>query len=471
MKFPKFLSFKVFLLIVVQFLRRNKIWVVIGLASVIFLIFAQQTFGIFKPKQILREGMVGTYQEHDLPAEVTELISDGLVEMDEAGRIKAKLAAGWEINNDSTIFKFKLKDDLRWVDGSVINSRDLAFNIADTEVTYPDDKTIQFKLKEAYSPFPSLLTKPVFKKGTLLGTGPYKITQIEKSRIFITKINLEPMVVNLPKIIIRFYPNEKVAITGFNMGEVQSLLGLSNTRIFTNNPQTKSRQETDFSKMVTIIYNTKDPTLSNRSIRQALSYQAPKIEGEEEANSPYPPSSWVYNQDAKKYLANGEEAEAALERAKENLSADKLKEELILTTTPNLEDVGKLIMEAWRGLSFNIKLRVESGIPQNFQALLITQSIPKDPDQYYLWHSTQEKTNLAKYSSACCPSSARVDKDLEDGRKATSEEERRDKYQDFQKTLMEDAPATFLYFPKYNVVYLKKIEGLLNKVLKLQLGN
>ena len=107
--------------------------------------------------------------------------------------------------------------------------------------------------------------------------------------------------------------------------------------------------------------------------------------------------------------------------------------------------------------------RIESGIPQNFQVLLITHSIPIDPDQYFLWHSTQTRTNLTGYSFA------RVDKDLEDGRKIINEAERKEKYLDFQKELLEDAPATFLYFPKYNVLYLKKAEDMLNKILPLQL--
>ena len=83
------------------------------------------------------------------------------------------------------------------------------------------------------------------------------------------------------------------------------------------------------------------------------------------------------------------------------------------------------------------------------------------PDQYYLWHATQTKTNLTKYDSK------RVDKDLEDGRKTVKEEDRKVKYFDFQKTILEDAPAAFLYFPKYNILYLKKSEPLLNKILTL----
>jgi ABC-type transport system substrate-binding protein len=242
---------------------------------------------------------------------------------------------------------------------------------------------------------------------------------------------------------------------------VQALIGLSNTGSLPRGSLIKVKQKTDYSKIVTILYQTSDSLLGNRSLRQALSYQAPKIKEQEIADNPYPPSLWAYNADSKKYLANEEEAQSALERAKSSLSEDQLSGQIILTTTPNLENVGRAIVDSWKKLGFNIKLRVESGIPQNFQALLITQSIPTDPDQYFLWHATQTKTNLTKYNSK------RVDKDLEDGRKIITEDDRKAKYYDFQKTLLEDAPAAFLYFPKTNIIYLKKVEKLLDTVLNL----
>ncbi len=452
-------SFKIFVLIAWVSLKRNWFWILSGVFILLVLVLLQIKCNLFFSENVLRIGLIGTYQQHDLPREVTELISAGLVQADPENRIKPNLASSWEVNNDATIFKFKLKDNLRWSDGTPLKASDLEFPIQNTTVSYPDDKTIQFNLKEAYSPFPSLLIKPVFKKGTLLGTGPYLVDKIEKSRIFITKIILKSIDPKLPSIQIRFYPSEKVALTGFNLGEVQAILGISNPKTAEIGPSVALKQKTDYSKIVTILYQTTDNLLRNRSLRQALSYQIPEIKNETVANNPYPPNSWAYDSSSKKYLSNEEEAASAMERAKSTMSEDSLNSELLLTSTPNLADTGKAVADSWKKLGFDVKLRVESGIPQNFQALLITQSIPVDPDQYFLWHATQTKTNLAKYDSK------RVDKDLEDGRKIIKEEDRKAKYFDFQKTLLEDAPATFLYFPKYNILYLKKIEPLLNKVL------
>lgn len=449
-------------LILIAFLKRKKQLLLI-FPVILALVLIQLKFKILNySTNNLSEGMVGTYQENDLPLEVTKLISQGLVEADQNSHLTTKLAAGWQVNNDATIFTFTLKEGLKWSDGSVVRASDLDINIADVGVSYPNENSIQFKLKEPFSPFPSLLTKPIFKKNTLTGVGPYKIIKIEKSRIFITKITIQSLDPKLPNLTIRFYPNEKTAITGFNLGEFQVLLGVNSPETQNNNLMV-GKQFDDYSKIVVILYSIKDPLLSNRSFRQALSFVSPKIDGKVLAKSPYPPKLWAYIEDSKGYLSNPDLAKAALERAKNSSSPELLKKELTLTATPQHEEVAKKIISAWREIGINATLRVESGIPQNFQALLITQSIPLDPDQYFLWHSTQEKTNLTKYDSK------RVDKDLEDGRKTIQEEDRKVKYVDFQKTIMEDSPATFLYFPKYNVAYLKKAESKLNQVLSLQL--
>ncbi len=410
---------------------------------------------------LLTEGMIGTYQEHDLPLEVTGLLSSSLVDVDATGRIVPKLVSSWEVNPEATMFKFYLNDNLYWVDGSKLKSSDIDLNFPNVEISTPDEKTLTFKLAESYSPFPSLLEKPIFKKTSRLGIGPYRIQTLEKSQVFITKLILDSSDKNLPTLSIRFYPNDKTAQTGFALGEVSSLLGSTPSY---ESPRIKSISKIDYTKIVTIFFNTQDELLSNRSIRQALSFSTPIIQNETVARKPYPPFSWTINTEAKDYLNNRDEASAALERAKNNVTAEILKKELVLTTVPQLEEVGKQIITAWRELGINAVLRVESGIPQKFQALLITQSFPNDPDQYFLWHESQKTTNLSKYAQK------RVDKNLEEGRKLTREEERRVKYLDFQKVLLEDAPAVFLYFPKYNVYFYNQATAKLNKVLQMQLS-
>lgn len=465
-------NLKIYWLILLKYISRNKKELTLFFIA-IFLI----SFFLFKIRpaifisRTISEGIIGTYQKHDLPESITRLLSEPLVSFDKNGRVKPNLVTGWEVNNDAKKFTFKLKKDLYWNDGSPLRSKDLEFPIPDVQASFPDDHTIVFDLKDSYSPFPSLLTKPIFKKDTLIGVGKYKVERLDLSRVFIAKITLSPKQADLPKVIIRFYPNEKIAQTAFSIGEIQSLFGVSDTSPLGGNPQAKIKQKVIYNKIVSILYNTKDPLLSNRSFRQALSYSAPNIPGEVEAKTSLSPNSWAYTTDVNDYHSNIKEAKEALSRAKSSAGNELLKKEITLTTTPQFESVGKKVVDSWNNMGIKAILRIESGIPQNFQALLIAQSIPEDPDQYSLWHSTQTQTNLTKYSTQCCPASARVDKDLEDGRRFLKEEERKEKYIDFQKALSEDSPATFLYFPKFSVIYLKKIEDNLNKVLEIQLPN
>ncbi len=460
-----FAKFKVSWLIFAKYLSRNR--KTVGFFTLLLII---TVFGIFFlwplffKNSFLTEGMIGTYQEHDIPEAVLEILSQPLVSIDNHGRAVANLAAGWDVNQDATDFKFKLKPNLKWMDGSLVKSSDISLDIPDVDITYPDQNSIEFKLKGAYSPFPSLLTRPMLKKGTLLGVGPYKIGRLEKSRIFITKLVLVPNTKDLPNLNVRFYPNEKTALTAYDLGEIQALFGVGEQQLNKiQDPRSTVFKTTEHSKIVTILYNTKDPLLSNRSFRQALGYSAPEIKDEETAKTSIPPFSWGYNDQVNDYLTNLDSAKAALKRAKAASTPEILDKDLVLTTLPQYESLGNQIITAWKDLGIKAVLRIESGIPQNFQALLITQSIPLDPDQYSLWHSTQTKTNITGYDSK------RVDKDLEDGRKALKEEDRKQSYLDFQKALLEDSPATFLYFPKYNVIYLKKVQANLNKVLPLQL--
>jgi len=119
---------------------------------------------------------------------------------------------------------------------------------------------------------------------------------------------------------------------------------------------------------------------------------------------------------------------------KENLSIG-------LVTTPALISIAEEISRQWKEIGINTFVQITAGIPQEFQAYLAIFDIPTDPDQYSIWHSTQTTTNISRYENP------RIDKLLEDGRVELDLEERRKIYLDFQRFLIEDSPAVFLYHP------------------------
>lgn len=450
----------------ITFTKRKKWWILyvfLGFCIILGVLF--YLFNAEKQGKIA-EGLVGTHEERDLPDVVLNLISKPLIRVDKSGTPSAELAENWEVNPEANVYKVRLKPNLSWSDGKKLIAADVYLSIPDVEIKALDDLTLEFKLAETFSPFPTLLTKPILRKADtafgfeLIGVGPYFVSSYKKDGPFVKKMELSGIDLDLPDLTITFYPNEKIAKTAIKLGEVQALLGITGTEDLNFNNLNK-KAFVNYNQLVTVFLNTEDPILSDENLRLALAYGAPEITGQETARTSLSPFSWAHNSAVKDYLNNKAKAQESLKKV------EKGKEDQIsLTATSSLEGAGEKVVEAWKNLGLKAVLRVESGIPQNFQALLITQNVPSDPDQYSLWHSTQKNgTNISRVASP------RIDKDLEDGRKITDPETRKQKYQDFQRVLLDQAPAIFLYFPKYEVVYMKKVEKDLEKILPVQLSN
>jgi peptide/nickel transport system substrate-binding protein len=95
--------------------------------------------------------------------------------------------------------------------------------------------------------------------------------------------------------------------------------------------------------------------------------------------------------------------------------------------------------------------------PRDFELLLYEVETTVDPDQYNLWHSLKVDypgLNLSGYNYE------RVDLLLEDARKTTDVTTRKSDYVQFQKYLMKDAPAMFLYNPSFNFYYDSSLKGI-----------
>lgn len=460
--------------------RHKLLSIIYALSFTIVLLFGP-TIAKYLPKiePTYTEGIIGTYDISGLPDEVLRLISRGITKHDDQGVPQPDLAISWETDNLGSTYNFHFPYGQFWTDGTQFNISDLSFPFADVEVHRQNEQTLEFKLKNPFAAFPSVLAKPVFKKDTLIGFGPYKVDSIQieqagplsfftKENLFATQklaqlvksIMLSSKTAKPARIKFIFYSTEEKAKLALKLGEVQAVGGLANFADFEGWKNLNFYSREQWQKMLLIIYNTKDPLLSDRQIRQALTWAIPPQDDQiATASSPISKNSWAYNSDIKRYIYNADEAKKVLDRAeqKEGSQAGELR--VTLSTIPSYQGYAAKIKSAWEKLGFKVDLDIAPDVPQrvqdqrNFQALLIGQIIPDDPDQYSLWHSTQKRTNLSGYSSP------RNDKLLEDGRRMMNQNERRTKYFDFQRFLVEDAPAAFLYYPKYNFAIMKKADS------------
>lgn len=391
-----------------------------------------------KPSSNQKIGLVGQYTMATLPNQISQTISRGLTKIDTDGNVEPDISKSWEVLKDGTVYRFYLEPDVIWSDDTILSSEDIKLEIPNVEISYPEPLIIEFKLKEPFSPFLSVLSQPLFKDKTI-SAGQYIIKKAKYSGQHLKSLEL---VGDQEKLTYRFYPSNQAAWLGFKLGEVDQLQNLI------INPLTdKWRQKVDLiestnhQRYLAIIFNLKDNQLSIKPLRQALAYAIKNKSGEDNrALTPISPLSWAYNDNVKPYKYSPTQANELFDKLEEVASiSGKLK--VNLGTSQSFLGLAESIKNDWEdALPIDVEVKIINSIEPNFQALLIAQEIPLDPDQHALWHSTQE-TNISGYSDL------KVDKLLEDGRQEMDQNTRLDIYQDFQRFIVEDSPAIFLSHP------------------------
>lgn len=389
-------------------------------------------------------GVVGAYTADSLPDEIQRKISIGLTSIEKDGSVTQGAAQSWEIGKNGRMYTFMLRDDVRFSDGKPVRSRDITYDFADVAVERPDDKTIRFILKDAYAPFLVTVSRPIYKKG-LIGIGEYRIRDIELNGNFVRTLTLVSTENRFKTEKYIFYPSADAVKLAFILGEINRADGLFDTSykdlVFSSFPNVTVAKNTDYSKLVTIFYNTKDPILSDSKMRRALTYALPSTFPQgERVYVPIPPHSLYYSsEDFVRRQQDMDHAKVLLDAVTEEASTSGT-QTVMLKTLSKYRPVANSVANAWKELGVDVTIEDVESVPQTFQAYLGDFNVPKDPDQYTLWHSNQQN-NITGYRNL------RIDKLLEDGRKVVNADNRRQIYYDFQKYLLDDSPASFLYFP------------------------
>lgn len=388
--------------------------------------------------QAERIGVVGDFQPENLPLSIQNQISYGLTILTDDGLPLPGLASSWESTDSGRRYIFHLKKGILWHNGKQFTSADVNYNIKNVTIVPRNDYTVEAKLENPYSPFPVLVSKPLFKSG-LIGVGPYRISKIRIKGNTVESINLIPQLPenNLRPKEYRFYRTESLAILAFKLGEIDTLQDISNPKELADWGNNKIYERVRYDRIVALFFNMKDPLMGEKSFRQALGYDLP-VFPQERAYSPISVKSWAYSNNVKKYDYDVKQAEKLLDTAKVATESPAL----TITTLPNYLDDAQTIANSWQALGIKTDIKVTNAVPDTYEVLLTAVDLSPDPDQYLLWHSTQDNTNVTYYANV------KIDKLLEDGRQEFDPEKRKTIYSDFARRLVDDAPALFLYYPK-----------------------
>lgn len=404
-----------------------------GIVLALILIFFFFARYIPTPKTTSRVGRVGKYTTETFPSDIQAKISQGLVSIDPSGKVTGALATSWELKDEGRSYVFTLNDTVVWHDGESLVPGDISYNFKDVVVT-TGDNTITYTLKEPFSPFLSAVTRPILKKNKY-GTGDYRLTKTEIYSGVLQSLTLES---EDERLIYKFYPTESSSLTAYKLGEIDIIDHLSSVSdSMLSDPTTIVDEDQDADAQQSVLFfNNNDVMLTSKPTRQALAYAIKdKTFGRQRTISPINRSSWAHNNLVKAYEYDSERAKTLLAQDIKDPASQKIE----LKTMLQYLDIAENIAQSWRDtLGIQVEVKVVSNVTGDYQILLADFTPPVDPDQYSIWHSTQS-TNFTHFSNL------KIDKLLEDGRRTTDQKLRKDIYEDFQRFLLEDCPAVFLF--------------------------
>lgn len=432
--------------LVIEFLKKNLKAIIfsffLSFLAILFFIslspfFYRQFFT--QKKEII--GIVGEYDYNNLPNEILEKISSGLLYVDFRGKIIPLLVNSWEIGDNGKKYRFHLKNGILWNDGQIFSAFDINYQFKNIKVKVVDERTVDFFLNQQSAIFPLLLTKPIFRYPLIGVAGLYRVDNIKRKYGRITELRLTPNKKGLPNLIYKFYESETKLIEAYKLGEVNQI------KIYKKNiadsfkkwKNTKVERLVDYQQQVVLLINHQNQFLKEKEIKQALQMTIPPdfySDLGEPATGPIPPTSWSYNDNIKKNVYDEETAEKIF---KKNL---KQGQSFTLYTSYDNYSTASSLKDFFEknGLTINIKIFSGQNL-KDFDFFLATFQIPPDPDQYVFWHSTQKNAQFFSYKNV------KVDKLLEEGRDTLDIDQRKKIYQEYQKVIADDPPGLFLYYP------------------------
>lgn len=303
-----------------------------------------------------REGLVGTVRRlnpifaHSNPVDrdISNLIFEGLFATNEYGEVVPRLAEQLVISADGIAYVVKLRQDVRWQDGTAFSADDVVYTMsllsdpefarfspdaafwATVETQKLSDYLLRFRLAQPLSSFPHLLTIGILPEHALrgtsvsqlaqhpfnlspIGTGPFQLAALQlgadaaistvelaRSPVFSERRDSQGKF-SLARLSFHLYPNPEAALAAYRAAAINALANVAPRDQLLDLPH--SRVYTQVSpSIVMLIFNWKEASFTERRLRQALSLSldVPELVARHMgvevtyADSPYTPGSSVY---------------------------------------------------------------------------------------------------------------------------------------------------------------------------------
>ena len=446
-------------------------------------------------------------------------IFNSLLKYDENLGFEGDLADSWTISDDYKKITFNLKQDIKWADDEPFTCEDVLFTwkkVTDPDTRTPYGSDYQLvssascannhifiaEYDEPYAPaletwaslhiLPKHLLKDEDINDTYFSLNPtgsnyYALDEWTTGQQ--VKLKTNPNSVHgrplLEKKITRIIPDLSSQFMELIAGNIDlmNINPIQYSRVFPSRSELNDKINLykEMGNGYTYFgFNLKKKPFDDVNIRKAISYAINKeeiINGVllglgEEITSPYKPGTYWENKLINKISFDVSRSRELLEKSGYQINANNIYEkdgkplafEILTNQNKQREMTAVLIQRRLQDIGIDVSIRViewasfvnrfiKTG---EFEAVVLGWSLSLDPDQYSIWHSSQQGPGQFNFIGYNNP---RVDTLLENGRKELNNKKRKQIYDEFSKIIYDEQPIIYLYAGYGLTAIHKKIKG------------
>jgi peptide/nickel transport system substrate-binding protein len=443
-------------------------------------------------------------------SEISDFIFSSLVKYDkDSSTIIGDLAESFHFENPTTLI-FKLHPNILWQDGVKFSAKDVVFTynlINSKDVVSP--YTAEFRMVKSVEALDERTIKVVYKKpyfkaletwmmGILpehilkneknlmsssfnthpIGTGAYKLTQLEHSKDIILTANANYFLgkPKIEKIIFHVIPDPMTRFLMLKSSKIDvgSLEAMEYERQVDKDFFTTFKKYEDIAHTYSYLgFNLRNKKFQDPRVREALSLAIDRDElvkilflgHGRVCSGPFLPTGAAFNKDVKAPKQNLQRAKELLKQAGYD-EKHPLEFEIATSNSSSIRPYAAQIMQyQLQKVGVHVSLRIMEWqaflnmvvFPRKFETVLLGWSLSSTPDPYLLWHSDNDKAggfNFVGYHNK------KVDKEIEVMQESVDVKQLSKLGKSIFADIVADNAYLFLFIPNDITVANKKIKNI-----------
>lgn len=426
------------------------------------------------------------------------------------------LAESWTLSPDNRSVTLVLRKDAVFHDGKPITAEDIKFSIETIRdnhpfktmygpvnaVTISNPQTAVIRLSEPHpavllalsTSLTPIIPKHIFGDGTdvkihprnasPVGSGPFRLVEFKPGEHIVMERFDRFFLKGYPRldrIIVRLFKDSSSLLLAFERGEVD-MQSVTDPRELTRIRKTPGVQVVKgaapaIGPLVWLAFNTKNPKLADKRVRQAINFAIDKkyiletILGgiNNRATGPLAGGSPFYNSEVEKYELNLTKATQLLNEAGLKPNANGVRLTLDLDAPPGNADqktIQEYLKPSLAKIGVELNIRQSPDFP-SWARRVASLQFEMTLDAVWNWgdpvigvHRTWLSSNIKPgviWSNTQSYSNPKVDEWLAAAGQEMNLAKRKELYKQVQKTVVDDCPVVFLYEQTFYEAYSSKV--------------